>query len=92
MYVCINTTLVHLILFGWGLTLIEFEWGGRERRGWVGGGGAYSRLGADSRLGTYWNTVFHTIGELKSGNARLIALIQFDINNFDQNIPSLEKF
>ena len=64
--------------------------GEREGGGW--GGGAYSRLGADSRLGTYWNTVFHTIGELKSGNARLIALIQFDINNFDQNIPSLEKF
>ena len=38
MYVCINTTLVHLILFGWGLTLIEFEWGGRERKGWGGGG------------------------------------------------------
>ena len=67
---------------------------GWEREKGVGGGGvwAYSRLGADSRLGTYWNTVFHTIGELKSGNARLIALIQFDINNFDQNIPSLEKF
>ena len=64
----------------------------REKGVGGGGGGAYSRLGADSRLGTYWNTVFHTIGELKSGNARLIALIQFDINNFDQNIPSLEKF
>lgn len=56
------------------------------------GGGAYSRLGADSWLGTYWNTVFHTIGELKTGNARLNALIQFGIHNFDQNIPSLEKF
>lgn len=78
---------MHLILFGWGLALIEFEWDGRER-----GGGAYSRLGADSWLGTYWNTVFHTIGELKTGNARLNALIQFDRHNYDQNIPSLEKF
>ena len=65
---------------------------GEREGGGGGGGGAYSRLGADSRLGTYWNTVFHTIGELKSGNARLNALIQFDINNFDQNIPSSEKF
>ena len=78
---------MHLIHFGWGLALIEFEWDGRER-----GEGAYSRLGADSWLGTYWNTVFHTIGELKTGNARLNALIQFDIHNYDQNIPSLEKF
>ena len=35
---------------------------------------------------------FHTIGEIKTGNARSHALIQFDLPSFDQKILSSRIF
>ena len=31
------------------------------------------------------------MGEIKTGNARFLALIQFDLHSFDQNILSFEN-
>ena len=36
--------------------------------------------------------IFHTIGEIKTGNARSHALIQFDLPSFDQKILSSRIF
>ena len=35
--------------------------------------------------------ILYTIGEIKTGNARFHAQLQFDLNSFDQNILSLEN-
>ena len=35
--------------------------------------------------------MFHTIGEINSGNARFHARFQFDLQSFDQNILSFEN-
>ena len=33
----------------------------------------------------------HTVGEIKTGNARFHALIVFDLHSFDRNILSFEN-
>ena len=35
--------------------------------------------------------IFHTIGEINSGNARFRAQSRFDLHSFDQNIVSFEN-
>ena len=35
--------------------------------------------------------IFHTISEIKTGDARSYALIQFDLHCFDENILSSEN-
>ena len=35
--------------------------------------------------------IFHTIGEISSGNARVHAQFRFDLHSFDQNIFSFEN-
>ena len=38
----------------------------------------------------HWH-IFHTIGEIKTGNAWFHALFQFDLHSFDQNTLSFEN-
>ena len=35
--------------------------------------------------------MFHTVGEIKTGNARFLAKLHFDLHSFDQNILSFEN-
>ena len=35
--------------------------------------------------------MLHTIGDIKTGNARFHTLIEFDLQSFDQNILSFEN-
>ena len=48
---------------------------------------------SDSRGGgaLEFSHIFHTIGEINTGNARVHAQFQLDLHSFDQNILSFEN-